>query len=191
MGRIIWIVLGVLLLGLYGSAVVLGRETTVWSVANAAPAPVRTFTASVLRGATTPIGMAEGLLGMKFGQVDNIDVLLACDDAACIRDKEKYLGENRVSGLRGRVSLETDGSCVFWAQLMDEGYSATQISLLFIGKDGQEFATAEAPVEQAGMEAGTTPYMIDPVGCVFARNNTRSFRWELLSVKGFSISPGQ
>jgi hypothetical protein len=189
MGRIIWGVIGGLVAVLIVAVVMFGREATVWGAADAMPAPVRTLTASVLRGATTPLALVEEAAGMKFGAVAGVSELAGCGQSdACVREKEQYLPEKVLGGTTGAMNVEPDGSCTFWATVGDGTYVATRIGLLFKGEDGQAFASASVPVTATGM--GTRlPYHVDDAGCVFARNNTQVFGWELLSAKGFANTP--
>lgn len=191
MGKIVWGLIVGLVAVLIVSVVMFGRETTVWSAADAAPAPVRTVAASVLRGATAPLVIVEEMLGLKFGSIGDVAELTACNQSdACVREKEQYLPERELRSMKGRLAVETDGSCVFWAAIGGGGHVATQVSLLFHGEDGQAFATAAIPA--GGAEIGSTlPYRVDDASCVFARDNARAFRWELLSAKGFALTPEQ
>jgi hypothetical protein len=191
MGKIVWGVIGGLVAVLVVAVVMFGREATVWGAADAAPAPVRTITASILRGATTPMALVEEMTGAKFGAIGEVSELAGCGQSdACVREKEQYLPEKELLGTKGSMNIEPDGSCTFWAAVGGGKYVATQIGLLFKGEDGQAFATASVPVAAVSM-GPSLPYEVDDAACVFARNNTQAFGWELLSAKGFAHATGQ
>jgi TonB family protein len=179
-----------LFLALSLSVVSVGREATVWGIANSIPGPLRPTVATALRGVTAPTAWAGEALGIRFGPVATMEDLWSCTSLECVHEKERYLPEKSLSGFRGslRVDSADQSACVFEASLPSDVVLPTQLGLEFSasGQSNREFVIASVfQLEPSSTASSGLAFDVGSAGCRFASDNASRFAWALLWAKGF------